>query len=89
MLNEAAENKMMNAADPQDGVTFKAASGVTYDFFFPGSGKWKSMTVRAQTRDEAQEYWESHREPVNPEAAAEEVRPIVATRDEKDEKVDE
>jgi hypothetical protein len=67
MLNEQ-ENKMMDAADQKDDVTFKAASGVTYDFFFPGSGKWKAMSVRAQTREEAQQYWEANRVPVNPDA---------------------
>ena len=57
---------MMDAAEPKDEVTFKAASGVLYDFFFPGSGVWKAMTVRAQTREEAQQYWEANRKPVNP-----------------------
>jgi hypothetical protein len=66
MLNDS-DNKMMNAEDPKDEVTFKAASGVTYDFFFPGSGKWRPMSVRAQTREEAQQYWEANRKPVSPE----------------------
>jgi hypothetical protein len=66
-----SENKMMNAADPEDQVTFKAASGVLYDFFFPGSGKWKPKTVRAQTREEAQQYWEANREPAQPEERSE------------------
>jgi hypothetical protein len=74
-MQNNAENKMMNAEDPKDEVTFKAASGVTYDFFFPGSGKWKPMSVRAQTREEAQQYWEANRKPVNPEETkAEEIQ---------------
>jgi hypothetical protein len=68
MLNQQ-ENKMMNAADPNDGVTFKAASGMMYDFFFPGSGKWKAVTVRAESRQVAQQLWEDQRELVNPEEA--------------------
>ena len=66
MLKESV-NKMINAEDPKDEVTFKAASGATYEFFFPGSGKWKPMSVRAQTREEAQQYWEANRKPVQPE----------------------
>jgi hypothetical protein len=66
MLNNS-ENKMMNAADPKDEVTFKAASGVMYDFFFPGSGKWKPLTIRAESREVAQQMWEEKREPVNAE----------------------
>lgn len=58
---------MMNAADPKDEVTFKAASGVMYDFFFPGSGKWKPLTIRAESREVAQQMWEEKREPVNAE----------------------
>jgi hypothetical protein len=81
MLNDS-ENKMMNAADPQDGVTFKAASGVLYDFFFPGGGKWKPKTVRAQTREEAQQYWEAHREPVAEEPKAEQTVEQVNTKKE-------
>lgn len=81
------DNKMMNAADPEDNVTFKAASGVTYDFFFPGSGKWKPKTVRAQTREEAQQFWEANRELVNPEPVAE-VKPATDEK-EKEEKVEE
>ena len=72
---ENSENKMVNAADPKDEVTFKAASGVTYDFFFPGSGKWIPMNVRAETREEAQQYWEANRVLVNPEEKAED-KPI-------------
>jgi hypothetical protein len=89
MLNDS-ENKMMNAADPKDAVTFKAASGMQYDFFFPGSGKWKAKTVRAVSREEAQQIWEATREPVQQEAppAVEEVKPI-ATSEEKEEKVEE
>ena len=79
---------MMNAEDPKDEVTFKAASGVTYDFFFPGSGKWKPMSVRAQTREEAQQYWEENRKPVNPEPEkVEEPKPI--TMDDADRSVPE
>jgi hypothetical protein len=63
-MQDNAENKMMNAADPQDEVTSKA---VLYDFFFPGSGKWKPKTVRAETREEAQQIWEANREPAQPE----------------------
>jgi hypothetical protein len=55
---EESQNKMIDAGDPKDEVTFKAASGVLYDFFFPGSGKWKPVTVRAESREVAQELWE-------------------------------
>ena len=71
MLNES-ENKMMDAADSKDEVTFKAASGVMYDFFFPGGGKWKPVTVRAESREVAQQLWEARRVPVNEEPKAEE-----------------
>jgi hypothetical protein len=60
------EDKMMNAADPKDEVTFKAASGVMYDFFFPGGGKWKPVTVRAESREVAQTLYEGNRELANP-----------------------
>ncbi len=86
MLNDS-EHKMMNAADPRYNVTFKAASGVTYDFFFPGSGKWKPMTVQAQTREEAQQFWEANRQAVLQEAQPEEVKP--ATTEAIEEKVEE
>jgi hypothetical protein len=57
---EESQNKMIDAGDPKDEVTFKAASGVLYDFFFPGSGKWKPVTVRAESREVAQELWETN-----------------------------
>jgi hypothetical protein len=69
---EESQNKMIDAADPKDAVTFKAASGVMYDFFFPGSGKWKPVTVRAESREVAQQLWEKNRELVNPEEKSEE-----------------
>ena len=72
---------MMSA---EDDVTFKAASGVTYDFFFPGSGKWKPVTVRAESREVAQQLWEANREPVNPEPVAD-----VTTTEQTEEKVEE
>ena len=54
--------KDVNPSD--DEVTFKAASNLMYDFFFPGSGKWKPVTVRAESREVAQQLWEKYREPV-------------------------
>ena len=69
---EESQNKMIDAGDPKDEVTFKAASGVLYDFFFPGSGKWKPVTVSAESREVAQELWEKNREPVNQEVKDEE-----------------
>jgi hypothetical protein len=66
---DTSENKMMDAAEPKDGVTFKAASGVMYDFFFPGGGKWKPVTVRAESREVAQKLWEEKREAITEEKA--------------------
>jgi hypothetical protein len=68
--------KTKDMAEPKDDVTFKAVSSVTYEFFFPGSGKWQAMSVRAQSREEAQQYWEANRKPVNPGAA----EPVEETR---------
>lgn len=70
MLSES-ENKMMDAAEPKDGVTFKASSGVMYDFFFPGGGKWKPVTVRAESREVAQKLWEEKREAIAEEKPVE------------------
>ena len=34
-------------------------------FFFPGGGKWKSMTIEAATREEAEEIYRTKQEPVD------------------------
>jgi hypothetical protein len=63
-----SENKMMDAAEPKDDVTFK---GVMQDFFFPGSGTWKPVTIHAESREAAEELWKSQRELSEPTKAEE------------------
>lgn len=61
---EIQDNKMMH----QDDVTVKAVSPILYDFFFPGSGVWKPKTIRAESREVAEQVWKEQREPVEPKA---------------------
>lgn len=68
-MMEDYKTKDMASPEPKDDVTFTPASGVMYDFFFPGSGKWKPVTVRAESREVAQQLWEAHREPVQSASA--------------------
>jgi len=54
------QNKMM------DGAVNKSSPPLT-EYFFPGSGQWKPMTVKAASREEAEEIHRSKREPVSQE----------------------
>lgn len=75
-------------------VTFKAASGMMYDFFFPGSGLWKPLTIRAASREEAEEMHKLKREPIEPpveakEEVKDEVKEEVKTEPAEEQKADE
>ena len=62
-------NKMMNGessvnkADTPTSV--KAVSPMFNEYFFPGGGRWKPMTVKAITREEAEEIHRAKREAVS------------------------
>ena len=68
ILNSEAS---VNKADAATRVT--AATRLTQDYFFPGGGKWKPMTIRAADLQEAEEIHRRKRDPVSPAEAAEKV----------------
>jgi len=68
---ENKKNKVMDgstsvnkAADSP--TTIKAVSQLINEYFFPGDGVWKSMTVEAPNIEQAEEIYKAMREPVNP-----------------------
>lgn len=61
MDGSASVNKSADSA-----TSIKAVSGLMNDYFFPGGGIWKPMTVRASTREEAEQTHKQRREPVSP-----------------------
>jgi hypothetical protein len=65
------DTSINKTADTPTRVT--AASRLTQDYFFPGGGVWKPMTVRASDRQEAEEIHRRKREPASPPAETEKV----------------
>lgn len=61
MISSEAENK---AADSP--TTLRAVSVLINEYFFPGGGIWKPMTVRAPNREQAEEIHKAKREPLTP-----------------------
>jgi len=64
-----AKNKMIDAAENKSAelADIKASPPTLNEYFFPGSGRWKPMTVQARTKEEADETHRSKREPVSTE----------------------
>jgi hypothetical protein len=65
------ENKMMSpdevknkAADTP--TSQRAVSQLMWEYFFPGGGIWKPMTVKAPNREQAEEIHKDTREPIAP-----------------------
>ena len=58
------------AADAPTNVV--AVSQLMNEYFFPGGGVWKPMTVKAPNREQAEEIHRAKREPIEPEKVAEE-----------------
>lgn len=54
----------VNKADSP--TTVKAVSPMFNEYFFPGGGVWKPMSVKALTIEDAQETYRQKREPVSP-----------------------
>jgi len=71
-----AENKAISASDVQNKAdtptTQKAVSQLMWEYFFPGGGVWKPMTIKAPNREQAEEIHRGTRVPV--EAKAEETK---------------
>jgi hypothetical protein len=59
-----AQNK---AADSP--TSLKAVSTLVNEYFFPGGGVWKPMSVKAPNREQAEEIHKAKREPVTPAEA--------------------
>ena len=56
-----------DAVNKQDSpTTVKAVSPMFNEYFFPGGGKWKPMSVKALTLEEATDIHKQKREPVSP-----------------------
>jgi hypothetical protein len=47
--------------------TVKAVSQLINEYFFPGGGVWKPLTIKAPNREQAEELYKAKREPVTPE----------------------
>jgi hypothetical protein len=73
---EDSKNKMMdggassNKAD--EPTTIRAVSVQKNEYFFPGGGIWKPMTVIATTLGQAEAIYKEKRQPVSPEEKVEE-----------------
>lgn len=57
--NSAVENK--EADSP---TTLRAVSVLISEYFFPGGGVWKPMTIKAPSREQAEETYKAKREPI-------------------------
>jgi hypothetical protein len=69
-LNKAIDSsEAVNKADHP--VTAMAASALLNDYFFPGGGIWKPMTIKAPNREQAEEIYKAKREAVTPEEKVE------------------
>lgn len=67
------QNKAMGATEVENKAdqptTIKAVSQLINEYFFPGGGVWKPMTVKAPNREQAEEIHRTTREPVESEKA--------------------
>ncbi len=66
------KNKMVEVSENKAdaATTIKAVSVLTNEYFFPGGGKWKPMSVVAASLSEAESIHKERREPLNPGAEA-------------------
>jgi hypothetical protein len=66
-----AKNKAMDGTTStnkaNDPTLAMAASILETEYFFPGGGVWKPMTIRAATRQDAEAIHREKREPANTE----------------------
>ena len=62
MTGEATVNKAEDTP-----TTLRAVSAMFNEYFFPGGGKWKPMSINATTREEAEALHKAKREPVSKE----------------------
>jgi hypothetical protein len=65
-----SQNKMMDssankAADSPTSV--RAVSQLVNEYFFPGGGVWKPMSIKAPNREQAEEIHKDTREPITAE----------------------
>jgi hypothetical protein len=74
---ENKQNKMMTADEVKNKAdtptSVRAASQLINEYFFPGGGLWKPMTIKAPNREQAEEIHRAKREPVT--AAVQAVTP--------------
>jgi hypothetical protein len=63
-----SQNKMVASAENKGDMptTIKAVSTLINEYFFPGGGVWKPMSVKAPNREQAEEIHKATREPVSP-----------------------
>ena len=74
-MQTEAKNKMMNS-NPELPTTVAAVSPIENDYFFPGGGMWKPLTIRAATLQDAEMYHKMRRVAV--EAPVVEAEPVVS-----------
>jgi hypothetical protein len=68
---ENKTNKAMSADDASNKAadsptSLKAVSTLINEYFFPGGGVWKPMSIQAPNREQAEEIYKVKREPVTP-----------------------
>jgi hypothetical protein len=64
-------SESVNKADMP--TTIKAVSQLINEYFFPGGGVWKPMSVKAPNREQAEEIHRNTRVPIASEAVDEKV----------------
>jgi hypothetical protein len=65
-LNKAMDGSAVENKAADQATTAMAASVLLNDYFFPGGGVWKPMTIRAATLYDAEQVHKEKREPVTP-----------------------
>jgi hypothetical protein len=70
--NKALTGAEANNKAADSPTTLRAVSALINEYFFPGGGIWKPMSIKAPNREQAEEIYKAKREPVTPEGKVEE-----------------
>jgi hypothetical protein len=70
-LNKAIDGSEAANKAADSPTTLRAVSTLINEYFFPGGGIWKPMTIKAPSREQAEEIYKAKREPVTPEEKVE------------------
>ena len=62
-------NKIIDSSEAQNKAadsptSLKAVSSLINEYFFPGGGIWKPMSIKAPSREQAEEIHKAKREPI-------------------------